>query len=64
MAFARDEDEAVEILEEICVPVRIVVQLDWVPEIGDSVYPLANLEWIGGSTSCETAIVDSKLSKD
>jgi hypothetical protein len=69
VAFARDEDEAMEVLEEVCVPVRIatVVWLDWVPEIFDGVFPLANQEWIlvlGGSTSGnETAVIDSKLSK-
>ena len=61
MAFSRNQDESVDVLKEMAVPVRLSITVLRVSEVRDSVSLLASLERILVAQRCQTAIINPKL---
>lgn len=60
VALPRDEDNAMDFLEEMAIPVRVPIGFLGVAKVGDGVLLLTKYEWVLTATEC--SIIDSELS--
>ena len=63
VALPRDEDNAMDIFEEMAVPVRVSIGFLGVAKVKGSVYLLTNYEWVLYALCAgKCTVIDSKLS--
>ena len=60
VALSWDEDNAMDFLKEMVVPVRVPIGSLGVAKVGGGVQFLANFEWVFSAAKC--SVIDSELS--